>query len=111
VHIANDLRELHDPQSCIKSITTGAGPVFSTHIGIATVQGIDLVGVMVVPDFQKKNISTVDITSQGGQLSLAEKTSQLTFRGKNYQTQSSREAAPYGRIGKRRIYEHRYGVA
>ena len=45
-------------------------------------QGIDLIGTLVVPSFPRKIISTGDITSQGGHLVLGEKTGQLTLQGK-----------------------------
>jgi len=82
VHITNDLSDKSNPQLYVWVITTGAGPVFSTHIGTTTVQGINLMGVLVVPNFPRKIISTGDITSQGGRLSLGQKVGELTFQGR-----------------------------
>jgi len=82
VHITNDLSNISNLQLCVQVIATGAGPVFSTHIGTTTVQGINLIGVLVVPNFPRKIISTGDITSQGGRLSLGQKVGELTFQGR-----------------------------
>jgi len=81
VHITNDIRDVPNAQPCLRAVKTGVGVIYSTHIGIATVQGLDLVGILVVPGFPRKIIATGEITSSGGKLVLGKNTGELSYRG------------------------------
>jgi len=50
VRITNDLSDVPGAQPYIKAVTTRAGPVYSTRIGTTIIHGLDLVGILVVPE-------------------------------------------------------------
>jgi len=85
VHITNDIQDVPNAQPCVRAVKTGGGVTYSTHTGMATVQGLDLIGPLVVPNFPRKIIATGEITSKGGELTLTESIGKLSYRGTTIQ--------------------------
>ena len=71
VHITNNIQDLTEVHSHREPVTTGGGPTYSTHRGIAIVHGMRLNNVLVIPSFPKTLINVGDITSVGGSLILS----------------------------------------
>jgi len=85
VHITNDIQDVPNAQPYVRAVKIGGGVTYSTHTGMVTVQGLDLIGTLVVPNFSRKIIATGEITSKGGELTLTESIGKLSYRGTTIQ--------------------------
>ena len=81
VHITNDIKDLTDIAPHREAVKTGAGMIYSTHYGTATVNGMLLSNVLYIPSFPKKLINVGDITAAGGSLTLSHDTNVLWYQG------------------------------
>ena len=83
VHITNDINDLTNIILYREAVKTGAGMIHSTHRGTATVNGMRLYNVLLIPSFPKKLINVGDITAAGGSLTLSHGNDILTYQGNN----------------------------
>ena len=85
VHITNDIQDVSNAQSCVRAVKTGGEVTYSIYTGMAIVQGLDLIGTLVVPNFPRKIIATGEITSKGRELMLTELIGKLSYQGTTIQ--------------------------